>query len=67
MAASNKPRVTYHPRPDATPEGERVALACVYRFIIDCHAKKEAARRSRFEDDVKGRQGTNETKERRPP
>ena len=27
-------RITYTPRPDATPEGELNALAAVYRFIL---------------------------------
>jgi hypothetical protein len=35
-------RITYTPRPDATPEGELNALAACFRFILDCHAKKEA-------------------------
>jgi hypothetical protein len=34
-------RITYSPRPDATPEGELSALKAAYRFILDCHAKKE--------------------------
>jgi len=37
-------RISYVPRPDATPEAELKALAAVYRFIlVDCHAKKMAA------------------------
>jgi hypothetical protein len=36
-------RISYVPRPDATPEAELKALAAVYRFILDCHAKKMAA------------------------
>jgi hypothetical protein len=39
----DSPRMTYTSRPDATPEAELSALANVYRFILDCHAKKEAA------------------------
>ena len=30
----DKPRVTYTPRPDATPEAELSALAAVYRFLL---------------------------------
>jgi hypothetical protein len=41
--AMDRPRVTYTPRSDATPEGELNMLANVYRFILDCHAKKMAA------------------------
>jgi hypothetical protein len=39
----NSPRITYVQRPDATPEAELSVLANVYRFILDCHAKKLAA------------------------
>jgi hypothetical protein len=39
----NSPRFTYTSRPDATPEAELSALAAVYRFILDSHAKKMAA------------------------
>ena len=34
--------ITYSQHSDVTPESERLALAAVYRFIIDSHAKKEA-------------------------
>jgi hypothetical protein len=37
----DRERVTYIPRPDATPEGETVALATVYRFILDRYAQKQ--------------------------
>lgn len=40
----NSPTVTYSPLPDAAPGGELNALAAVYRFVLDCHAKKKAAR-----------------------
>jgi hypothetical protein len=43
-------RVIYTPRPDATPEAEVSALAAVYKFVLDCHAKKEAAPESRPDD-----------------
>jgi hypothetical protein len=36
-------RIAYVQRPDATPEAELNVLANVYRFILDCHAKKIAA------------------------
>jgi hypothetical protein len=39
--------IHYTQRPDATPEAELGALASVYRFVLDCHAKKEAAPESR--------------------
>lgn len=41
---------TYFARPDATPKGELSALSSVYRFILDCDAKKEAAPESRPDD-----------------
>ena len=38
-----RPRIVYAPRADATPEEELVALASVYRFVLDCHARKKGA------------------------
>jgi hypothetical protein len=38
----NSTHITYTSRPDATPEAELNVLANVYRFILDCHAKKKA-------------------------
>ena len=37
----SSPRITYTPHPDATPEAELEALANIYRFVLDCHAKEE--------------------------
>jgi len=37
------PRLVYTPRPDATPEAERSALAAVYRYLLDCRVRKEGA------------------------
>ena len=39
----SNPRITYAPRADATQEAELDALTSVYRFILDCRAKKNAA------------------------
>ncbi len=39
----SSPRIIYTSRPDATLEAELNVLANVYRFILDCHAKKLAA------------------------
>ena len=36
-------RITYTPRPDATPEGELDALVGIYKFVLECHASKKAA------------------------
>ena len=44
------PRVTYAARHDATAEAEQSALANVYRFVLDRHARKEAAPESRPDD-----------------
>ncbi len=51
----NSPRITYTFRSDATPEAEVIVLANVYRFILDCHAKKMAAEPAPEPD---GRDGT---------
>jgi hypothetical protein len=40
----DKPAITYTPPPNATPEAEISALASVYKFVLNCHAMKEAAR-----------------------
>ena len=45
--------ITYASRPDITPEAEVSALANVLRYVLDCHAKKEAARPG-SPDDEKG-------------
>ncbi len=42
--------VAYAVRPDATPEAEIVALANVYRFVLDCRAKKKAVPDRRPDD-----------------
>jgi hypothetical protein len=36
----DNPRVTYTPRPDATPEGELTSLASVYRLVLDSAKKR---------------------------
>jgi len=38
---SEVPHLVYRPRPDATQEGELNSLAAVYRYLLDCHARKE--------------------------
>jgi hypothetical protein len=49
----NSPHITYTRRSDATSEAEVAALGAIYKFVLDCHAKKEAAPESR-PDDAKG-------------
>jgi hypothetical protein len=48
----NSPRVTYGPRPGATPEDEVLALAAVYRLVLQAHEKKKGASPDAL-DDVK--------------
>ena len=50
----NSPRIIYTSRPDATPEAELNVLANVYRFILDCHAKKKGGSAKTALDDRKG-------------
>ena len=50
----DSPRITYTSRPDATPEAELNVLADVYRFILDCHAKKKDGSAKTALDDRKG-------------
>jgi len=38
---SSAPRITYRPRPDATPEGEVAALATIYKFLLFDHHTEE--------------------------
>jgi hypothetical protein len=37
-----EPRITYVPRPDATPQSEISALANAYKFILQCGEEKRA-------------------------
>lgn len=39
----DSPRVAYAPHTDATAEGELNALGNIYKFVLDCRAKKKAA------------------------
>jgi hypothetical protein len=35
-------RISYAPRPDATPEGEKAGLAAIYKVVLlGCHAKQQ--------------------------
>ena len=56
MRPVSNTRLTYTPRPDATPEGELAALTAVYQFILVAHTRKKAAEASGGEDDGKGDQ-----------
>jgi hypothetical protein len=46
----DRPSITYALRTDTTRETEISTLANVYRFVLDCRAKKEAAPESRPDD-----------------
>ena len=37
---STGPRISYMPHPEATPEGEVVALAAVYQFLLDTASRR---------------------------
>ena len=50
----NSPRITYAPRPDATPAGEVAALTSVYALLLD-----SAKKRGRLPD----KSGPDDTKE----
>jgi hypothetical protein len=39
----NRPHIIYTPRPDATSQAGLSALAAVFKFVLDCHAKKVGA------------------------
>ncbi len=39
-----EPKIVYTPRSDATPQTEMAALAALYKFCLESHAKKEATR-----------------------
>jgi len=40
----SSPRITYTARPEASPAVELSALSAVFRYVLDCHAQKEATR-----------------------
>jgi hypothetical protein len=46
----SNPGISYTPRANTTSEAEIGALANVYKFVLDCRAKKEAAPESRPDD-----------------
>ncbi len=46
--------ITYTPRPDHTPDGELNVIAAVYRFALDCHAKKQGRPTTSGPNDAEG-------------
>ena len=48
--------IVYRPRVDVGPEAELSTLANIYRFVLDCHAKKRGRTLDESgPEDVKGR------------
>ncbi len=47
------PHTSYASLPDTTEDKESRTLGDVYRFVLDCHAKKEPAPESRPDDGTK--------------
>jgi hypothetical protein len=41
MGAMSDTRIIYFPREDATPEGEVVTLAAVFRYLLDRHERRD--------------------------
>lgn len=46
-------RITYRPRPEATPEGEVCALAEAYRLILQVNEDKKEGARPGARDDMR--------------
>ena len=44
----DSPRITYIPRPDATPESELSVLASVYAYLLQNHHSEQAAKPAQF-------------------
>ena len=51
----NSAPVTYSQRSDVTPECEVAVLSNVFKYVLDCHAKKEAAFGGRLDDGTKAK------------
>ncbi len=51
--------ITYVPCPDATPEGERAALAAVYKFLLNRRIDRDAT--NRCDTSQTGKEASNET------
>ena len=52
-SAPGRPRVTYVPREDATPEGELSTLAATYNYLLKCRERRLAADAGHGEEDAK--------------
>jgi hypothetical protein len=49
----SEPRISYSGSLETSPETEAPVLCSVYKFVLDCHAKKEAAPENRPDDGTK--------------
>ena len=47
LCGMREPRISYSVSLDTSPEAEAPVLCAVYKFVLDCHAKKEAAPENR--------------------
>jgi len=56
IAAQPLPSIIYASRGDAAPGDEVAALSNVFKFVLDCHAKKEAARPGSPNDGTKAKE-----------
>jgi hypothetical protein len=54
MEQTSEARILYSPRGDASSEEELNVLATAYKFVLDCHVKKEAARSAASTNEAKG-------------
>lgn len=59
--------ITYAARPNATTEAEQNALVSVYRFILDCHAKKKSGPDKPLKIREKGSQNDSRNIKSTPP
>jgi hypothetical protein len=48
------PRIVYTPHPDVTSETETEILASVYRYVLQCHERREAAGKVGGDENVPG-------------
>jgi hypothetical protein len=49
----NSTHISYSQRSGTTAESEVAALSNVFKFVLDCHAKKEAVPENRPDDGTK--------------
>jgi hypothetical protein len=62
IGAQPLPGIAYAARPDADPQAELSALANIYKFVLDCHTKKEATRPGSPDDAKEIKNGSRQQK-----